>query len=445
MDPHEEALFGSSPLAYAAGKLIAGILATPVDLVNVLRLVEHRPSAEFLQMETDGSAASEEQDQDDDEPEAADDSDSDADTEVAPDFDDAAPDGKAAFAAFDTLHETAPLLKNTDAQGYLVRSGGNDPDDPTRPPFELSVVGVSTLQAMAKIVKCESEGVLSLWNGYLISWFHDISHTLLVQPSIEQSLNDLFDIRDDTIPHQHLDNPLPTLATLIGSHALSGILLSPLELVRTRIMVQTSNPYHRKYKNSIRAISQIIREEGPGAFFYMSRRFFPTILLKTLQPIFKYGTAFFVQRVLDLDPESMPLTYQLAELGCQFVELIVLLPLETVVRRLECQVVGRFVSSSPGQSGGDNGEESGESGDKSGPFEGMVRCNAIPYTDMFNCASRIILEEGSSYVSASSGSSEGPRHKKNSATKKKKKGTLSGGWFSPVSGLYRGLKLRMKL
>ncbi|KAJ3065839.1 hypothetical protein HDU98_010805 [Podochytrium sp. JEL0797] len=270
-----------------------------------------------------------------------------------------------------------------------------------------------------------------------------MSHTLLVQPSIEQSLNDLFDIRDDTTPLDMLENPIPILATLIGSHALSGMLLSPLELIRTRIMVQTSTPYHRKYKNSFSAISQIMREEGPGAF-YWSRRTFPTLLYKTLQPIFKYGSPFFISRVLNVDPEYQPLLHRVAELGMDFVELLVLMPLETVVRRLECQVVGRFVG------GGVSGSEDGN-GERSGAFEGMVRVNAIPYTGMMDCVSRIILEEGSTgtgaVVSGSGGGRGGGADRKGKRRSGDKnaprKNRSKGGWFAPVSGLYRGLRMRM--
>ncbi|KAJ3026668.1 UNVERIFIED_CONTAM: hypothetical protein HDU68_005254 [Siphonaria sp. JEL0065] len=445
LEPEEEALVGDSKIAYALAKLLAGIASTPIDLVNLLRMVEYRPS-ESLTVEKGKAAQHEDQDQEEEPEEHGDDSDedvSDDGTEVPPDAYEYATGTKADFyteSDLESMNESTALLKNTDAQGYLLRSGGNDENDPTRPPFEISVDGLSTFQGISKIVKCESEGFFSLWNGHLISWFHEMTHSLLIQPSIEQFLNDQFNILDDAVPYQHLDNPVPALATLIGSHALSGIILSPMELIRTRIMVQTSNPYHRKYKNSCRAFSQILREEGPGAF-YMSRRMFPTILLKTLQPIFKYGTPFFVQRILDLDPEYRPLSYQIAELGMQFVELLVVLPLETVVRRLECQVVGRFVGGVISES-----SEDGE-GEKSGSFEGMVRCNAIPYTGMFNCASRVILEEGGSNgpVSESTSDKKDSRRRNSSKDRKKKSSgkKAAGGWFAPVSGLYRGLKLRM--
>ncbi|ORY44396.1 hypothetical protein BCR33DRAFT_766028 [Rhizoclosmatium globosum] len=312
MEAEEERLFGDSNAAFAVARLAASLVSTPVELVATLRTVEFCPTKDFLFAASSmaSSSSSKETANDSEEEEEGEKKSrtntnkttmmcdprpdfSDGDTEVAPDaFDFQSTNQKPnAFTDSDleSLNDATTLLKNTDSMGYLIRSGLNDDDqDPTRPPFEISVQGLSTFQAISKVVKCESEGVWSLWNGLFISWFHEMTHLLLIQPSIEQSLNDAFDIRDDTIPTLYLDSPIPTLATLIGSHALSGILLSPMELVRTRILVQTSSPYHRKYTSSLTALPQIIREEGFGSL-YWSRRLPATILLKTLQPLFKYG------------------------------------------------------------------------------------------------------------------------------------------------------------
>ncbi|KAI8618328.1 hypothetical protein BC830DRAFT_955282 [Chytriomyces sp. MP71] len=271
--------------------------------------------------------------------------------------------------------------------GYLVRSGPTHDDDPTRPPYEISIEGDSTLQSVVKIACCESEGFLSLFNGHLIAWLHDITHALFLQPTIEQSLIDAFNINDDSIPLVHLENPYPPLASLVASHAISNFLLTPLDLVRTRIMVQTGNPYHRKYKSGLTALGQIVREEGIGAL-YASRRFFPTLLLSTLQPLFKYASPVFITHVMGVDADYQPWLFRAAELAMGVAELLVVLPLETVVRRLECQVVGRFVRGGGGSFVGVDGLV-GSDGDEgqgpvrntgSGAFEGMVRTNAIPYT-----------------------------------------------------------------
>jgi len=60
---------------------------------------------------------------------------------------------------------------------------------------------------------------------------------LFLQPTIEGILNDTFDLYDDTIPLVYLDKVGPNLATLVASHIVVGVLLSPLEVARTRYIV----------------------------------------------------------------------------------------------------------------------------------------------------------------------------------------------------------------
>ncbi|KAJ3210629.1 hypothetical protein HDU82_007687 [Entophlyctis luteolus] len=461
---------GNGKLRFAFARLCAHVIAAPLDKAALLRTVLHAPSHAFLTRglpppppDAPTAAASDsppgnasrgggdgglsgDDDEESDNGGGTAETDSDADTEVGPDdpYDDdyvrsrsppsddvgrrkgknACPPPPFSESELEMLNESTALLKNTDSVGYLVRSGSNDDDDPTRPPYEVSIDGESTFSAIWNIAK--SEGFWSLWNGLYITWIHEMAHSLLVQPSIEQSLNDLFDIRDDTIPLMHLENPIPPLATTIASHALSGILLSPLELVKTRMMVQTSSPYHRKYRSSLRALGQIVIEEGPGSL-YMSRRMLPTVLLKTLQPLFKYASPTIIERIFGLDSEMEPILYATVSLAFDLAELLVIMPIETVVRRLECQVIGRFVTAAP-DSGEDDLFESGR------PFEGIVRLNKIPYTGMWNCARRIVEEEGGARTSPSK-SKKGDKSKRN---KKKKEGFLA-----PLSGLYRGLKLRI--
>lgn len=57
---------------------------------------------------------------------------------------------------------------------------------------------------------------------------------LFLQPTIEGSLNDAFNLYDDTIPLVHLDSVGPNIATLLFSYLATGIILNPLEIVRTR-------------------------------------------------------------------------------------------------------------------------------------------------------------------------------------------------------------------
>lgn len=69
--------------------------------------------------------------------------------------------------------------------------------------------------------------------GQLTNWMYEILH-LFAQPTLEATLNDTFDLYDDTIPLVHLDRVGPNIATIVASNVVVGLVLSPLELVRTR-------------------------------------------------------------------------------------------------------------------------------------------------------------------------------------------------------------------
>lgn len=57
---------------------------------------------------------------------------------------------------------------------------------------------------------------------------------VLMQPTLEGFLNDAFHLPDDSIPLVHLDQVGPNFATLMASHVVTGVCLSPIELIRTR-------------------------------------------------------------------------------------------------------------------------------------------------------------------------------------------------------------------
>ena len=72
-----------------------------------------------------------------------------------------------------------------------------------------------------------------LATGVFTEWMKDCLN-VLIQPSIEGALNDYFEIVDEGIPLVYSDDPWHTLATTIGSQVITGWMLSPLDLVKTR-------------------------------------------------------------------------------------------------------------------------------------------------------------------------------------------------------------------
>jgi fusion and transport protein UGO1 len=262
--------------------------------------------------------------------------------------------------------------------------------------------------------------------GQYTAWMADMLD-MLIQPTIEGSLNDLFNLPDESIPMIHLDRAGPNLTTAILSHVVSGIITSPLDLIRTRLIAQTWSPSHRKYRGLADAWGTILKEEGWSAF-YAAPNLTATIVYHTVRALFLNTTNLIIDRVFKISNEEQPILYALCELGLNTMELLVTLPLETVRRRLQVQNNSNVV---PNES-----------------LETVVELRNRKYAGMLDCFVSIIEEEG------------GRRSRKrlrrasiiNGAPSYERSGALvrisgddSRPWWDGfgLKGLYRGLKAHL--
>ncbi|KAH8547744.1 mitochondrial carrier domain-containing protein [Umbelopsis sp. PMI_123] len=218
----------------------------------------------------------------------------------------------------------------------------------------------------------EGEGWKSLFKGQYTNWLYEISH-LFLQPTLEGTLNDAFGLYDDTIPLVHLDHAGPNVATIVFSHLIVGVLLSPLELVKTRMIVQSASPLRRKYKGPWHALRTIVAEEGGLKGLYMSHNLVPTMLYHSLIPLISNTGPLIIDRVFRISAVDSPFLYGLAQLGLDTLELIITLPLETIRKRMQCQIRSRV----PGKR-----------------FESVVPLRPVPYAGVSDAVYKIMKEEG---------------------------------------------------
>ncbi|KAF7729876.1 hypothetical protein EC973_003610 [Apophysomyces ossiformis] len=289
-----------------------------------------------------------------------------------------------------------------DESGYVVRTSVYD--DSTRPGHQIKPIEGGVWQGIGRLLRHPHEGWRSLFKGQYTNWLYEILH-LFLQPTLEGSLNDMFDLYDDTIPLVHLDRVGPNLATLVASNAIVGFLLSPLELIRTRLMVQSASPLQRKYKGPLHALRTILTEEGGLSGLYVSHNLLPTLLYHTITPLLQNTTPLIIDRVFQVSASDSPFMYGLAELSLNTLEILITLPLDTIRKRLQCQIRTR----TPGKK----------------RFESVVALRPVPYTGMVDAAYRIMKEEG------------GRRKLKG---KQKKAKSMFTGWG--LRGLYQGFSMQ---
>ncbi|KAI9026518.1 mitochondrial carrier domain-containing protein [Phycomyces nitens] len=290
-----------------------------------------------------------------------------------------------------------------DESGYVVRASVYD--ESTRPTHQIKPIEGGVWQGIGLLMKQPHEGWRSLFKGQYTNWVCEVLH-LFLQPTLEGTLNDMFDLYDDTIPLVHLDRVGPNLATLVASNLIVGFILSPLEIIKTRMMVQSASPLQRKYKGPFHALRTILNEEGGLRGLYLSHNLVPTLLYHSITPLLQNTIPLIIDRVLRISANDSPFLYGLAELGLNTLELIITLPLDTIRKRLQCQIRSR----TPGNK----------------RFESVVALRPVPYTGIMDAFYHIVKEEGG-------------RREVAKGSKKTRQRRLSG-WG--LRGLYQGFSMQ---
>jgi fusion and transport protein UGO1 len=202
--------------------------------------------------------------------------------------------------------------------------------------------------------------------GLLTSCINDVLSSTL-QPIIQNILQSMF----TPSPSKSSSILLP-----VASHLLTGLILSPLDLVRTRLIVQSFLPKYRTYAGPLDALSQILREEGGLKGVYLHPHLLiPTILDTGLRPLVALTLPpYIATSILGLhgNIDSSPFAWAFAELVGTCAGLIIVMPFETIRRRL--QVQARGIAK---------------------PIKSCVESRPLPYNGVVDAFWHIITEERS--------------------------------------------------
>lgn len=196
----------------------------------------------------------------------------------------------------------------------------------------------------------------------------------VLQPVTLSLLSLAFMPNDPTLSLSLSDTSRPgkPLAITVASHLITGFMLSPLDLVRTRLIAQTSLSNHKTYSGPVAALRDIYYKEGGLAGMYLHPNLLiPTLIENTLRPLLSLSAPLFIERTLFITEESHPVAYQTAELLFSSATLLLTLPIETARRRLQIQPRG------------------------STRFQACVETRPTPYTGVLDVLWKIVTEERS--------------------------------------------------
>jgi fusion and transport protein UGO1 len=260
-------------------------------------------------------------------------------------------------------------------------------EEGTRPEYIIPVGSVAGVWNMIKRVgRFRFEGWLAIWKGSCIftftlsALFHKFctgvaTFTLIemcsnaVQPLINQFLQSLF--FPSILPfHQ------PPILLPIASHCLTGFILSPLDLIRTRLVVQSFHSRYRTYTGPFDALHKVLRDEGGLKGIYLHPNLLiPTLIDSALRPIISLALPGIIIAYLGaphITDETHPVLWGCAELAASCIGLLVTSPIETIRRRLQVQVRGSAV-----------------------PIKGCVELRPAPYNGIVDTFWHILTEERS--------------------------------------------------
>ncbi|KAG1784254.1 mitochondrial carrier domain-containing protein [Suillus placidus] len=240
------------------------------------------------------------------------------------------------FADPAASHIKYPAPKPIDDQGYVIRTSVLE--DGTRPEYIIPVGSMNGAWDMVKRVAAfRGEGWLSLWKGLLTSCIHDVLFSN-VQPLVDSLMHSVF-LSSATGLYR------PPLLLPVASHVITGFLLSPLDLVRTRLIAQSAMQRHRTYTGPFDALRQIIVQEGGiRSIYFHPQLFIPTIVDNGLRPLLHILIPTLIAPRLGFGPhvapDTSPVAWAFAQVLGSVASLLITLPIETVRRRLQVQTRG---------------------------------------------------------------------------------------------------------
>ena len=311
-------------------------------------------------------------------------------------------------------------------------------EESTRPDYVIPIGSVDGVWAMMKkLGQFRGEGWLALWKGpcsghathlnVILKWRLPLLRKGLLtecitemlsstmQPVIHNALQSVF--APTLVPLYIFPGTSTSLVIPVASHLITGFILSPLDLVRTRLIVQSFNPQYRTYTGPIDALRKIIQDEGGIWGLYLHPHLLiPTVLDNTIRPLISLGLPPLLARWLfpgtPVSMESSPVAWGVVEFASSCIGLLATLPFETVRRRLEVQVRGRAQ-----------------------PLKTCVEKRPIPYNGVVDALWHILTEERSDLpVKRRRGKEKG----------KEREGEEVGAWRRTGLGqLYRGLGVRL--
>ncbi|KAK1778649.1 mitochondrial carrier domain-containing protein [Copromyces sp. CBS 386.78] len=192
----------------------------------------------------------------------------------------------------------------------------------------------SVLEVIAQL--WQKEGAWGVWKGHNATFIYSVLQSLLENWS-RSLLSALFNVPDlgvrgDLDRLVDIASPYPWASLFVAgaAAAITGVILSPVDLVRTRLVLTSVSRGSRRTLSTLRSLPSYL---CPAALFI------PTVLHSLIHPFFMLSTPLVLRSRFMIDREVSPVAFSIAKFCSSTVALFIKLPLETVLRRGQAAVL----------------------------------------------------------------------------------------------------------
>lgn len=267
------------------------------------------------------------------------------------------------------------------------------------------------------------EAAWGVWKGTNATFLYTVLQSLLENwsRSLLSALLNVPDLglKDDVDRLVDVASPYPWLSLGVAAAAAvaTGLALAPLDLVRTRLIVTGTGKGSRRTLKTLEALPSWTVEPSLIA---------PTVLNSLVHPILMLSTPLVLRSQFLIDRELSPTTFSVARFFTSCTSLFVKLPLETVLRRGQVQVL--------------SSQEHLAAMDSASSLEAIV--NPGPYNGVGGTMYTIVKEEGSrAIVTPPPAKTRGKKSKKALAAASSTGGEVVYRKGQGLAGLWRGWKV----
>ncbi|KAI0020325.1 mitochondrial carrier domain-containing protein [Xylariomycetidae sp. FL0641] len=208
----------------------------------------------------------------------------------------------------------------------------------TRPVLLAHQLGLKRPDSIFDVISqlWSKESAWGVWKGTNATFLYTVLQSLLENwsRSLLSALLNVPDlgVRDDVERLVDIASPYPWASLCVAAAAAvaTGLILSPLDLVRTRLMVTSTARGPRRTLATLRSLP---------SYFCPTALLGPTILNSLVHPLITLSTPLVLRSQFQVDAEQSPMTFSVAKFCTSCASLFVKLPLETVLRRGQVAVL----------------------------------------------------------------------------------------------------------